>query len=168
MVLPLDPAFGCDGRRPELQRAAALEHDVRLGLERVDVRDDAALAAIALNPVEARALRAGGRGDGLVPIFVERDVVERNDVLRPLARIGELELADLRLDVPRVVDAAFDPRPAQANRLRARQPAVLDRMPRAEDEVLEPVWPALERVLVVVCDLNDRIAGPNLANASKK
>src|SRR5207247_7705686 len=62
VILPLGPALGCDGRRPELQRAAALEHDVRLGLERVDVRHDAALAAIALNPVEARALRAGGRG----------------------------------------------------------------------------------------------------------
>ena len=37
-------------------------------------------------------------------------------------------------------------------------------MARSEDEVVEPVGAALERVLVVVGDLDDRVSGSNLAD----
>ena len=69
--------------------------------------------------------RAARLRDHAVAVLVDLDVVERDDVRRPLARIRELELADLGLDVPRVVDAALRPHVAEAHRLRARQPAVL-------------------------------------------
>ena len=124
----------------------------------------AALALLAADPVQARAFGARGRGEHLVAVLVERHIVEGNHVVRPLAGLRELELADLGLDVPRVVVAPLDPRIAEPERPRPRQPAELDRMPRAEDQVVEPVGPALEAVLEVVGDLDDRVARPHLAD----
>src|SRR5947208_3455317 len=149
-------------RRPELQRPGPLEHDERLGLLRVAVRWAAALRVLAADPVQARALRAGGRGEHLVAVFVEGHVVERDDVVGPLPGLGELEVAHLGLDIPGVVHAPLDPRVAEPDRSRTRQPPVLDRVTGSEDEVVEPIRASLERVLEVVGDLNDRVAGANL------
>src|SRR5207237_8171262 len=136
--------------RPELERAVALEHDKRLGLARVAVRWAAALAGLAPDPVQAGTYRAGRRGEHLVAVLVERHVVKCDDVRRPLARVGELELADHGFDVPRVVGSALDPRVPEPQRAGARQPAELHRMARSEDEGVEPVGAALEGALVVV------------------
>ena len=119
---------------------------------------------LAPDPVEARALRARRRGERLVAVLVERDVVARDHVWRPLAGLRELELPNLGLDVPGVVGAPFHPGPAQPDGARARQPPVLDRVSCAEDEVVEPIGPALERVLVVVGDLDDGVPRSNLAD----
>ena len=128
------------------------------------MRRAAALAGGPWNPVQPGAIRPGRGAEAAVAELVERDVVEPDDVRGPLARLGELELADLGLDLPRVVHAPLGPDVAEPHGLRARQPAVLDRMPGPEDDVLEPVGPALERVLEVVRDLDDRVAGTDLAD----
>src|SRR3954471_16430720 len=160
----LDSELGRCGGRPELERAAALQHDERLGLERVDVRDRAALAGRPPDRVEPGALRPGRRGEQLVSVLVEGQLVEGDHVRRPLARLRELELADSRLELPRVVDPSLGPDVAEAQRPRAGEPAVLDRVARPEDEVVETVGPALEGVLEVIRDLDDRVAGAHLAD----
>jgi len=96
-----------------------------------------------------------------VPLF---DLVRGHDVRRPSTRLGEFELADLLLHVPRVVDAPFDPRIADPDRVRPRQPADLGGMPGAEDQHFQPVGAAAERVLEVVRELNDAVAGADLAD----
>ena len=62
------------------------------------------------------------------------------------------------LDVPRVVVATLDPRAADPDRARARQPADLGRVTRAEGEVLEPVLARDERVLVLVRAVDHAVA----------
>ena len=109
-------------------------------------------------------LRPGRAREHLVAVFVQRNVLERDHVRRALARLGELELADLGLQIPRVVRVAFDPGVAQPHGVRARQPAVLDGMARTEDQIVEPRGPGLERVLEVIGDLHDRVAGANLTD----
>src|SRR5581483_6982151 len=53
---------------------------------------------------------------------------------------------------------------ADPDRARARQPADLRRVPRPEDEVLEPFRPGDERVLEVVGRVDDAIVRPNLVH----
>src|SRR5205823_4210662 len=89
---------------------------------------------------------------------------ERDDVRRPFARLGELELTDHCLDVPGIVGAALDPRVPEPQRPRTRQPAELDRVTRPEDEVVEPVGAAAEGVFVMVSDLDDCVSRANLAD----
>src|SRR5205814_2925730 len=103
-------------------------------------------------------------GERLVAVFVEGDVIERDDVGRPLARLRELEVADLCFDVPGIVGPAFDPRIAEADRPRAREPAVLDGMARAEHEVVDPVRAGLDRVLEMVRELHDRVTRADLTD----
>src|SRR6266545_3872149 len=67
-------------------------------------------------------------------------------------------LAGLRLDHPRVVVAPLEPEVAEPHRARARQPAVLHRMARPEDDVLEAVGAGADRVLLTVSEMDDRIA----------
>ena len=86
----------------------------------------AAAPGIAADPVEARALGACGLGQQLVAVLVEWEIVERHDVRRPLAGLGELELADLDLDVPRIVGAPLDPWIAEPQSPRAGELAELD------------------------------------------
>ncbi len=69
-----------------------------------------------------------------------------------------------RLDVPRVVVATLDPRPADADRARTRQPTDLGRMARAEDEEVEPVGAGDEGVLVVVRPVDHAVAGAHLVH----
>ena len=75
--LALGSALDRDRRRPELQGPGALEHDERLGLERVAVWRRAAARGVAADPVEARAFGACGLGQQLVAVLVEREIVER-------------------------------------------------------------------------------------------
>jgi hypothetical protein len=148
-------------RRPELDRAAPLEHDEELLLGGVRVRDRDLGVRAALRPLDPRRVGARRFGEHAVAVLVELDVLERDDVRRSLARLRELDVALACLDVPRVVGASLGPRVAEAHRARARQPAVLGRMARAEDEVVEPVRSGAERVLVVVRDLDDRVPRPD-------
>src|SRR5205823_13493700 len=76
--------------------------------------------------------------------------------------VGERRL--LRLDVPRVVGAALDPRPPDTNRTRARQPTELGRIVRSVDEVVESVGARHERVLQLVRALHDAVARTNLVH----
>ena len=91
-------------------------------------------------------------------------LVDVDDVRRPRRRIAELERLRLRLDVPRIVRAPLDPRPAEPDRPRPRQPAELGRMPRPADEHLEPVRASPERVLLVVGQVDDAVARPELVH----
>src|SRR5262245_58666047 len=150
-------------RRPQLEGPAAGEHDERLGLKRMAMRDRAALVRGAADPVQPGLLGAGR--EHLVAVLVERDVVERDDVRRPPAWLGELELADLGLDVPRVVGPSLDPDVAHARRARARQPAVLGAVARAEREHVEAIWAGPQRVLLVVGEVDEDVAGGDLADA---
>src|SRR5215210_8969433 len=152
------------GSWPKLERPCSFEHDERLGLEGVDVRNGAALARRPANPVQPRALGSRGGREQLVTVLVEGEIVEADHVRGPLPRLGELELADLGLDLPGVVHASFRPGIAEPQGLRAREPAVLDRVPRPEDEVVETLGAAFERVLETVGHLDDRVAGPHLAD----
>src|SRR5215210_5437158 len=60
-----------DGSRPELELPSSCEHDERLGLEGVDVRNGAALARRPANPVQPRALGSRGGREQFVPVLVE-------------------------------------------------------------------------------------------------
>lgn len=115
--------------------------------------------------MEARLLGSGRDAERLRhPAEPALDLVGRHDVGRPLAGLGELELAHLGLDVPWVVDAALEPRVADPDGVRARQPAVLRRMTRPEHDHVEAFGPASQRVLVMVGDLDDAVAGAELAD----
>src|SRR5262249_51686710 len=105
--LRLDAALHRHRRRQQLERAASLEHDDGLFRRRVAVRRHGAPAGLGPVPVQSRALGAGAAGELLVADLVERQLVEGDDVLRPRARLGELELADLGLDLPWVGVAAL-------------------------------------------------------------
>ena len=59
---------------------------------------------------------------------------------------------------------ALDPGPPEPDRLRPWQPAELRRVSRAVDQHLEPVGPAPERVLLVVGQMDDAVAGPELVD----
>ena len=96
--------------------------------------------------------------------FLCLGVLDVDDVLRPRRRLAELERLGLRLDVPGIVRAALDPRPAEPDRARPRQPAELRRVPRAVDQDVEPVRPASQRVLLVVGQMDDAVAGPELVD----
>src|SRR5207245_9346474 len=97
-------------------------------------------------PLPSGRCRATGLGDHPVAVLVDLDIPERDQVRRPLAGLRELELADLGLDLPRIVVAALEPQVAEAHRARARQPAVLDRMARPDDDVREPIGAGSEGV----------------------
>src|SRR4051794_6347024 len=103
------------------------------------VRHRAAAAGVPADPVQAALLRARCLRELLVAILVQLDVVERDDVRRPLSRLREVELTDLGLHVPGIVDAPLNPHVAEAHRLRPWEPAVLRPLPRAESKHVEPV-----------------------------
>src|SRR5262249_15967960 len=124
----------------------------------------AAPAGVTPDPVQTRLLAAGGTPQHLVAVLVERDVVERDDVRGPLPRRGELELADGRLDVPRIGVAALAPECAEAKGPRARQPRELGARPVAEREHVQPVGSRAKGVLLAVSDLHDGVAAPDLAH----
>src|SRR3712207_4753972 len=93
-------------------------------------------------PVQAGVLRAGRLRDELphlALVFLTLDVVEVDDVRRPLRRLRERQRLGLRLHLPRIVGPARDPWPAEPDGARPRQPPELGGMSRAVDEVLEPV-----------------------------
>src|SRR5205823_4562634 len=92
------------------------------------------------------------------------DLVDVEDVRRPRRRIAVGEWLARRLDVPGVVGSSLDPRPADADRARARQPADLRRMARAEDEVIQPLRPRDECVLEMVGLMDDAVERPNLVH----
>ena len=121
-------------------------------------------------PVEAgehRALaRREGRGGHQTLVLLVLDLVDVDDVRGPRRRLADRERLDGRLDVPRVVVAALDPGPAEPDRPRARQPAELRRMARAEDEELEPVGAGDERVLHLVRAVDDAVERPHLVHVS--
>src|SRR6476469_9045255 len=91
-------------------------------------------------------------------------LVDVDDVRRPRRGIAELERFGLRLDVPRIVGAPLDPRPAEPDRVRPRQPPELGRMPRPANQHLEPVGPAAQRVLLLVCPVDDAVARAELVH----
>src|SRR5215208_1292062 len=124
------------------------------------VRDRELGVRPALRPLEPGLDGSGGVGDHPVAVLVELDLVERDHVRRPLARLRELELARLGLDVPRIVHAPLGPDVAEAHRLRPWQPAVLRPLPRAESEHVEPIGTGAERVLGA---LDDGVSGADLA-----
>src|SRR5688500_14128225 len=96
--------------------------------------------------------------------MLELDLVDVEDVRRPLGRLTVGQRRRLGLEVPRVVDAPLHPWPTKPDGTRARQPTPFRRMPRAEDEVVEPVRAGDERVLELVGAVDDAIAGPHLVH----
>ena len=98
------------------------------------------------------------------PPMLELDLVDVEDVRWPLGRLAVGKRRRLGLAVPRVVDAPFDPLPPEPDRTRARQPAEVRRVPRAEDDVLEPVRPRDERVLELGRAMDDAVAGAHLVD----
>ncbi len=118
-------------------------------------------------PATRRAL--AGREGRLGPVSLVHlvlDLVDVDDVRGPRRRLADRERLDGRLDVPRIVVASLDPRPAEPDRARARQPADLRRVARAEDEVLEPVGPGDERVLHLVRPVDDAVERPHLVHVA--
>ena len=99
-----------------------------------------------------------------LPLALELDLVDVPDVLGARLRVADLERRAGGLDVPRVVVPSLDPRPADADRPRARKPRNLRRVPRAEHEELEPVGTCDERVLEVVGRLDHAVARPHLVH----
>ena len=85
------------------------------------VRDRDLFAGPADRQLEPARLRAGGFGEHPVAVLVELDVFEMHDVLGPLTRVCEVDLAELRFDVPGVVGAALDPDVAEPLRARVWQ-----------------------------------------------
>src|SRR5579885_1927387 len=69
-----------------------------------------------------------------------------------------------RGDGPRVVVAALDPRPAHAHRARAGQPGQLRLVARAVDQHVEALLSGAQRVLLVVGDVDDAVAGADLVH----
>src|SRR5436305_3375748 len=169
VLLGRRPALRARGRRREMQRRGALEDDEDLLLLGVAVRDRSDLPRRDLLPGEAcelRVLPVREPGPRLVAVALELDVGDVADVLGPRLRLADLERRHARLDVPRVVVAALDPRPADPDRARAWEPADLRRVAPAEDEVLEPVGSRNERVLVVVGAVDDAVARPDLMDVA--
>ena len=155
---------------PQLERRRALEDDEDLLLGGVAVRDAPAVARRDRLPVEPCAdrslARREGRGRHQTLVLLVLDLVDVDDVRGPRRRLADCERLEGRLDVPRIVVAAFDPGPAEPDRPRARQPAELRRMARAEDEELEPVRPGDERVLHLVRAVDDAVERPHLVHVS--
>ena len=85
-----------------------------------------------------------------------------DDVRGPFRRFAELQRLALRLHVPRIVGAPFDPGPAESHCPGAREPAELGRKIRPVHEVVETVGPCTERVLELVRPLHDAVAGAHL------
>ena len=131
------------------------------------MRGVAAVSRRELLPGEAGELRRITRrevGERLVADGFGLDLVDVDDVRRPWRRLADLERPDCRLDVPRVVVPSRDPGPAEPDRARARQPAQLGRMARAEDEVLESLGPGDERVLHLVRPVDDAVERAHLVH----
>ena len=99
---------------------------------------------LPVKPCELRTLRRRQRRRRHAVLkALELDLVDVEDVRRPRRRFAVSERLACGLDVPRVVVAALDPRPPEPDRARARQPADLGRVSRAENEVLSPSSPAM-------------------------
>src|SRR5262245_51888002 len=69
--LGLGAPRGRHRRWPELERATAFEHDEGLGLLRMAMRDRAAAATVAADPVQPGLLGAGRLCEELVAVLVE-------------------------------------------------------------------------------------------------
>ena len=158
----VDPARG----GPEVERRRALEDDEDLLLLGVAVGDGTHLPRCELLPREAGELGAAEARPRLVALVLEVDLVDVADVLRTRLWIADLERWPGRLDVPGIVVASFDPRPPDTDRAGPREPADLGRVARAVHEVLEPVGPRDERVLVLVGPVNDAVARANLVDVA--
>ncbi len=83
---------------------------------------------------------------------------------RTLGGCAVLERGTLGLDLPGIVRAPLDPRPADADGAGPRQPAELRPEARREDEVLETVGAGHERVLHLVCSMDHAVAAANLVH----
>src|SRR5215210_5047099 len=94
--------------------------------------------------------------------FLGLDVLDVDDVPRPRRGLAEDQRLGLSLDVPRIARAPLHPGPAESDRSRARKPTDLSRMPRPVDEHVEAIRPSTERVLLVVCEMDDAVAGAKL------
>ena len=130
------------------------------------MRHRAAGAGIESLPAESRLVGAlpcceGRRCRSAPPL--ELDLVDVEDIRRPLGRLAVRERRHLGLAVPGIVDPPLDPLPSEPERPRARRPARVYRvMPRPEREQIEPVRAGHERVLELVRPMDDAVAGPNL------
>ena len=117
------------------------------------MRGRAASSRRELLPVEPRELRTVGRRQRrrrhpVVPAL-ELDLVDVEDVRRARRRLAVVRA--VRSSPRRPTGRRRDPRPtgARSDRARARQPADLGRVTRAESEVLKPLLARDERVLVL-------------------
>src|SRR5581483_5156159 len=170
VLFPLRTAIGLERRRPEMKRRRALEDDEDLLFLGMAVRDRARLPRQDALPVEAREARALGgrewRRLDRAAVRHELDLVDVQDVLRARLRLSDLERRDRCLDVPRVVVAPLDPRPARPDRARPRQPCELRRVARPEDEELEPVVACDKRVLEVVGGMDHAVVRAKLVDVA--
>ncbi len=118
-------------------------------------------------PVEPGLLRTfprrERRGHGVAPVL-ELDLVDVDDVRGTLGGRAVLERRALGLDLPGIVRAPLDPRPADAHGARPREPAELGAEACREDEILEAVGPGHEGVLHLVCALDHAVIGANLVH----
>ena len=155
---------------PQLERRRALQDDEDLLLGGVAVRDAAPVARRDLLPVKAGERRAfarrEGRGGHQAFVLLVLDLVDVDDVPGPRRRLADRERLDGRLDLPRVVVAPLYPAPAEPDCAGPRQPAQLRRMARAEDEVLEPIWPRDECVLHLIRAVDDTVEWSHLVHVS--
>src|SRR5205823_1560819 len=147
-----------------------LEDDEDLLLGGVAVRDAAPVARRDLLPVKAGERRAfarrEGRGGHQAFVLLVLDLVDVDDVPGPRRRLADRERLDGRLDLPRVVVAPLYPAPAEPDCAGPRQPAQLRRMARAEDEVLEPIWPRDECVLHLIRAVDDAVEWSHLVHTA--
>ena len=86
------------------------------------------------------------------------DLIDVEDVRRPLGRLAVDKSRRLGLSIPGIVDASLDPGPAEPDRAGPRQPAEIRGVPGAEDEVIEPVRAGHEGVLELVGPMDDAVA----------
>ena len=148
-------------RRPELEHALSFEDHEHLFLLGVAVRHRAALPARPAPSAAGllRALRCRERRRSSSSRCASSST---SSTLRMLSGLGDgspcSSGAACGLGVPGIVVTALDPRPPDPDRARARKPADLCRVTRAEDEVLEPIGPGDEGVLVLVRAVDDAVA----------
>src|SRR5581483_4977637 len=153
--------------RLQVQRGRAFEDHEDLLFLGVRVGHRSGLAgreALPGHPGELRVVPIREPRPGLVALALELDLVDVADVLGTRLHVAHVERLHGRLDVPRVVVAALGPRPADADRARAGQPADLGRVARPEHEILEPFRPGDEGVLVLIGAMDDAVARLHLVH----
>src|SRR5205085_3065927 len=150
-------------RAPELERSVAPDHAEHLLVGRIAVRRSALLVRRKRDPVEP-GLACSARGADPLRDTAEiaLDIVKCDDVRCPPAGLA-VRYAELRLGGPGMRLEHLHGRVGEPCDIRARQHARLGSQPLTEDEHLETVVAADQRVRRAPGVVDDRVAGGDRA-----